>query len=158
MTESGLWERIRSAPEAMNWPSWQTKIMHAASRLFLASELLDIGDLDAAAEELLYSASHSARAVLLRREVFPLSRPEMIDQLNENGFARLSSTLAALLSGDTHGSALERAQQYLKKLLVYEDRETYRETAAAHRKRRLSKATGLGLSRLGRDKSEDVGG
>ena len=64
-----------------HWPDWTTKVDRAVKRIRMATALLDTGDSDAAAEEFLYAASHIARAILLRRRVFPLSRPEIPGQL-----------------------------------------------------------------------------
>lgn len=65
------------------WPSAEAKKDHAAKRLARARELLEMNDLQAAREELGYAGNHVARAMLLKRQVFPLSRPELPDQLRE---------------------------------------------------------------------------
>lgn len=78
------------------WPSAELKKEHAAKRLRRASELLEMNDLQAAREELRYAGNHIARAVLLKRHIFPLSRPELSNQLREvqqEGFADLLDRL-----------------------------------------------------------------
>ena len=73
ITDPGIWSSITAAPEAAQWPGWKRKLPHATRRLFLASQLLRAGDVTAATEEALYAATHTARAILLRTGVFPLS-------------------------------------------------------------------------------------
>jgi hypothetical protein len=89
-------------------------VCHARKRISVALELLEVGDVDAASEELMFAASHVARATLLQHGVFPLSRPELPSQLQtiDPGLARLLELLidvevdaACLQSG---GSLLER--------------------------------------------------
>lgn len=92
-----VWDRLKAklltkAP----WPSAEIKKEHAAKRLRRAGELLEMNDLQAAREELGYAGNHIARAMLLRRHIFPLSRPELSDQLREvqqEGFADLLDRL-----------------------------------------------------------------
>ncbi len=89
----GWWAR-HAAAEIKNphWPDWRAKVEQARKRTRMASELLDVEDIDAASEELLFAASHVARATLLRDKVFPLSRPELPSQLEA-----VDSSLARLL-------------------------------------------------------------
>ena len=47
----------------------------------MATALLDVDDVEAASEELLFGTSHVGRALLLKHGTFPLSRPEMPSQL-----------------------------------------------------------------------------
>ena len=78
----------------------------------MASGLLDVGDLDAASEELLFAASHVARATLLRDGVFPLSRPELPSQLDtvDSSLGRL---LEALMDDDTDTASLRAGESLL---------------------------------------------
>lgn len=76
------WETLRDellgeAP----WPDPRVKMGQAERRSRVARALLDMGDLDAAAEETRYALAHLARAQLLADHVFPLSRPELPGQL-----------------------------------------------------------------------------
>ncbi len=129
MTDSGLWKRLKESPDATAWPRWKEKIGQATSKLILASELLQTKDLEAAAEEMLYAASHTARAILLREGKFPLSRPEMVEQLSTAGQNQLSELLSNLLNGRDDMSYLRHAQGFLKKLLTNLDVRAYRDTA-----------------------------
>jgi hypothetical protein len=67
----------------------------AAHRLFV--ELREMGDDDAAIEQLVSAATHRGRAALLRAGVFPASRPELPDQLRAIGERVLASALADAL-------------------------------------------------------------
>ena len=88
LRDPGGWWAENAAAESKNphWPDWRPKLEHARKRTRMASELLEAEDLEAATEELLFGASHVARAVLLKRRVFPLSRPELPAQLEEVRF------------------------------------------------------------------------
>lgn len=87
----------RLLPEAP-WPDHRVKLAQAKRRLETSRLLLDAGDAASAQKELVYAASHLARALLLERDVFPLSRPELPDQLrglNEQDVARSVETVAS---------------------------------------------------------------
>jgi hypothetical protein len=60
-------------------------------------ELREIGDEDAAAEQLVAAATHRARAALLRAHVFPASHPELPGQLRQIGLDSLADDLTAAL-------------------------------------------------------------
>ena len=92
----GWWAKQAAAElECPHWPDWRPKVEHARKRIRLTSELLEVGDTDAASEELLFAASHVARALLLKEGEFPLSRPELPSQLEEEdpSLARLLQRL-----------------------------------------------------------------
>jgi len=59
----------------------------------LAAQLLELGDFDAAHEELKKAAGQLARYWLLCRQVAPLSRPELPLQLQEVGSPELGALL-----------------------------------------------------------------
>ena len=122
MRDPDGWWAEHAAAEAANphWPDWQAKVKHARKRMRMASELLDVEDVDAASEELLLAASHVARAALLTRGVFPLSRPELPSQL-ESADPRLARLIERLIDGDmdatdvvSGGALLERRLDQLK--------------------------------------------
>lgn len=139
--DAGPWKRVLQSREASVWPRWQAKIPHAARRLFMASALLKMGDADAATEETLYALCHVARALLLRAGIFPLSRPELAEQLEALGYAQLARLHGELRrpSGTTPTS-LRLAQRYSKKLLLHLDRQTYAQYSKAYRERRRAKS------------------
>lgn len=78
------------------WPSVQRKLRQADRKLSAVRDLLEIGDVPAAEEELRFALSHLARALLLSRHVFPLSRPELADQLAEAGLPTVARFLRRL--------------------------------------------------------------
>jgi predicted nucleotidyltransferase len=133
--DSGDWAQIREAPEASIWPDWQRKIGHAVRRLLFASALLQTGDGEASAEEMLYAVGHTVRAILLRSQVFPLSRAELVQQARDAGFPHLSAVFKRLLYDPPSGSFLRQAEAYCKRLLCYLDRAAYRREALALTKR-----------------------
>jgi hypothetical protein len=122
---STSWTAILNSPEAELWPDWRKKVTHATRRLLLATAMLGAGDLEASAEETLYAVSHTGRAVLLKQEVFPLSRPEMVQQLSETGHAALAELLKDLIYGPASERQLTRAHVYVKRCLVHLDKATY---------------------------------
>lgn len=95
------WDELKSqllgeAP----WPAPETKRKHAAKRLARARELLEMNDLEAATEELGYAGNHLARALLLMHQVFPMSRPELPDQLRQIQETDLAALLERLYVQD----------------------------------------------------------
>jgi len=102
LTGRQLWTALRDEllPGAP-WPSSRSKLELAKRRLKAAEDLLAMGDIDAAEEETRYGLSHLARAVLLDKGVFPLSRPELPGQLREINEYGLSSALSESLSNDS---------------------------------------------------------
>jgi hypothetical protein len=137
------WLQIVSSSEAGTWPDWRKKIRHAARRLTLAASFLETDDLGAAAEELLYAVSHSARAILLKDHVFPLSRPEIISQLGDIGHGRLAKLLQDLSYEDSSRATLKRGLLYVKRLLVHFDRPTYSEFVRLRQEHLVTKRTRL---------------
>ena len=132
IADPGIWATITADPEAVEWPNWKPKIMHAMRRLILASDLRETGDLTAASEEALYAATHTARAILLRAAVFPLSRPEMVDQLATAGHQPLAELLRRLLAEEEDDRFLYRTVCYLKRLLISLDKVAYAQLATKY--------------------------
>ena len=111
----GWWDRQAKAErDNPHWPDWRAKVCYARKRLAMALELLEIGDVDAASEELMFAASHVARAVLLQHGVFPLSRPELPLQVEgiDSGLARL---LERLIDAELDVSSLETGGSFLER-------------------------------------------
>jgi hypothetical protein len=79
----------------------------------MAIDLLDMGDSDAAEEELLSAASQLARALMLRSLVFPLSRSELPRQLRKIHIDRLANLLELLLVGSSDLATLRLTTRYL---------------------------------------------
>ena len=109
------WARHAAAELASpHWPNWQPKVDHARKRLRMATALLDLDDLDAASEELLFAASHVGRAILLKSGTFPLSRPEMPSQL-KRADAHLAELLGQLAGGASDAATLRSGESLLER-------------------------------------------
>lgn len=110
----GWWaEHAAAEVENPHWPDWRPKVEHARKRIGMAAELLEVGDVDAATEELLFAASHVARAVLLKQGVFPLSRPELPSQLEEVD-SELAGLLSRLIDGEVDAPGLRSGNTLLR--------------------------------------------
>jgi len=82
----GVWGALVSRHQAhIPLPSPDICIKRAERARRYASELMSIGDDEAAREQILTMLTHLARLLLVRRGVFPASRPELVDQLVETG-------------------------------------------------------------------------
>jgi hypothetical protein len=90
-----VWESMRRKllPEAP-WPDPERKLQQAKRKRDAAEALLAMGDVPAAEEEVRFALSHLARAELLLRHVFPLSRPELSSQLEAIGNWDLASMMS----------------------------------------------------------------
>ena len=108
------WAKVRSEVDSYPWPDWHTKLNHFDKRIRLAEKALGDQDELAAEEELLMAASHLARAHLLRRGIFPLSRPELASQLLSIEDNELSDILSSLSRGRLGESKLQRILVTLK--------------------------------------------
>ncbi|HUE90284.1 MAG TPA: nucleotidyltransferase domain-containing protein [Vicinamibacterales bacterium] len=139
LADTGLWSRVTSG-YGDSWPNWHNKLPHASRRLHLAASMLQLGDIDAAGEESLYALTHVGRAILLQQEIFPLSRPEMVNQLADSGFTALSKLLQKCLFDAPDTRTTRLAIAYVKKLLVNMDREWYAANNEERRERRRQKA------------------
>lgn len=141
VTDQGLWRMIEARPESKQWPDWREKVPLAARRLLLGAELLRIGDVEAASEELLYALSHVARGLLLRADVFPLSRMELAGQVVDLGYPELGRLIMDLIHDGTGNGVARRAQLYARKLLSEMDAQGYREFLVRRREHIESKDT-----------------
>lgn len=115
MRDPGGWWANQAAAELENphWPNWRPKIGYARKRIKIASELLDVNDVDAASEELLFAASHVARALLLKHGIFPFSRPELPSQLED-----IEPALACILGRLIHGNIGEVELRSVEAFLI----------------------------------------
>jgi len=108
------WERIKqSLLGAAPWPDPARNIALAKQELEAGLALLEMGDSDAAQEELRYAASQLARARLLEAGDFPLSRPELVDQLLSAHQKVLAKILGTLSAPHLSHEALETTAQRL---------------------------------------------
>ena len=108
----GWWTAQAAKEDASGrFPDWTPKVALAEKSLRWAADFLAAEDMDAFEEQCLYAASHLARALLLRRGVMPLSRPELAAQLREADELEVASSLEALSCGGVgrSGAAALRA-------------------------------------------------
>jgi predicted nucleotidyltransferase len=137
--DRGVWAKIKACSENV-WPRWETKVVHGVRRLFLASQLLRMGDRFAAREELVFVLGHIARGLLLKTGIFPLSRPELAAQLREIGYPHLADLHERLRTAYSPSpSDLFVGLHYSKKMLIHLDRMIYGKIAQDHAKMARSK-------------------
>lgn len=113
------WTRLKTQLlDGAPWPRAEAKQKQACNRLVRARQLLDMGDREAAHEELMYAASHLARATLLEGRVFPLSRPELVSQLRQIQHPELAEMLEGLnLDREPNSDFLRRTLDRLENWL-----------------------------------------
>ena len=111
-----IWQRFREQLKSAQWPDWREKYRYARRRIQLARWLLDAGDVDAASEEYLLAATQLGRAQLLRRNIFPLSRPELSGQLHAAGEVRLEAVIESLLKPTISPEEIAGVGEYLESI------------------------------------------
>lgn len=100
------WDTLRREFAMHRWPDWQEKMKYAARRVRLGDDLVQSGDLDAGAEEYLLAATQIARAVLLRKQIYPLSRPQLPAQLRSAGESELAEVIEDLMSRESDSTSV----------------------------------------------------
>jgi predicted nucleotidyltransferase len=90
------WESIVREAQPAKWPDWTRKIAVAARRLLATRLSLMTDDREAAAESAIFAYDHLIRGILLKEGIFPLSRPELVDQVQPL-FPELGKSLFTLL-------------------------------------------------------------
>jgi len=137
--DGGQWAEILASEEAKTWPRWELKVVHGARRLFFANEFIEMGDDLAASEELIYTLGHVARGLLLKAGVFPLSRPELADQIRTLGYPHLATLHERLRGNGADRRLLALARGYSKRLLCHLDRDAYGACATEFRRKQRAK-------------------
>lgn len=95
----GFWTGLRERwLPRLPFPSHEVAEARAARAERLLADLREMGDEDAAVEQLVSAATHRARAALLRANVFPASRPELPAQLRQIGLHTLADDLTAAIN------------------------------------------------------------
>ena len=114
----GWWaKQVAAEQENPHWPDWRPKADHARKRILTSRQLLDMGDIYAASEEMMFAASHVARAVLLKHGQFPLSRVELPPQLED--IARdLACLLRRLIDVELAPDELRSGEVLLKRYIA----------------------------------------
>jgi hypothetical protein len=90
-------EGLRVLSSECLWPDTSRKRARLPAHRRHAERLIEVGDRDAAQEQVRAALTAAARAVLLDADVFPLSRTELPAQLHTIGRARLASALRAAI-------------------------------------------------------------
>ena len=94
----GFWTTFREQCRGrVSLPSADVAEERAKRSFKLYRNLLEIGDADAAAEQLLVTQTQSARSCLIRAGIYPASRPELPAQLRLIGENDLAAQLDHLL-------------------------------------------------------------
>ena len=111
----GWWaKQVAAELDKPHWPDWRPKADHARKRMTMSMDLLDVGDVEAASEEMMFAASHVARAVLLKHGRFPLSRTELPSQLD--GISPdLAEVLQRLIRGELDSGTLRSGEALLER-------------------------------------------
>ncbi len=93
-----FWDTVlESWLDRLPFPSVDVALQRAGDSFRRLSNLLKLGDVDAAYEQALSYVTHLARAELLRRRVYPASRPELPKQLRTAGCIRIAEWLERLI-------------------------------------------------------------
>jgi predicted nucleotidyltransferase len=93
-----FWDAVvESWLDRLPFPSVDVALQRAGDSFRRLSKVLKLGDVDAAYEQALSYVTHLARAELLRRRVYPASRPELPNQLRTAGCVRIAEWLERLI-------------------------------------------------------------
>ena len=95
-----LLEAIRLITERRPWPDIERKRDHAAKSLELARRVVESGDQDGALVQVRTGLSLAARAYLLSKGEFPMSRAELPGQLLAAGELGAAQALRACIQGE----------------------------------------------------------
>jgi hypothetical protein len=95
-----LLEAIRLMAEHQPWPRIERKRAQAAKSLELAHRVVESEDQDGALVQVRTGLSLAARAYLLSKGEFPMSRAELSGQLLGAGEIRAARALQACIQGD----------------------------------------------------------
>lgn len=106
----GFWARVCAQwADQLPFPSPELSIRRALRCARFASQLVSMGDLDAALEQVIGMLTHTCRAKLFAAHVYPASRPELPAQVRELGEHILPDSLdLALQHRQIHPDILRR--------------------------------------------------
>lgn len=82
------------------WPDAGAKLSRVPAMRELASRLIRMGDRDAAQEQVRATLTSGARALLLEKDVFPLARSELPEQLRVADREEVAEALSATIYTD----------------------------------------------------------
>lgn len=109
----GFWDSVLKAwSDTVPLPSLETAMQRAEDSFRRLNSVLEVGDSDAAHELAVSYLTHLSRAELIKRRVYPASRPELPEQLRSVGCSRLAAWLDGFLS-----PTLADSEQVLRALI-----------------------------------------
>lgn len=92
------WDRVLERWQGrVPLPSGEIATQRAAEALRRFTNMMEVGDLDAAHEQALSYLTHLARAELIKKRVYPASRPELPEQLRAVSSDSLAEPLEKLI-------------------------------------------------------------
>jgi len=98
LQKGGAWDGIFARWQGrVPLPSAETATQRAADALRRFTRMAEVDDFDAAYEQALSYFTHLARAELIRKKVYPASRPELPEQLREAHADSLAENLDKLI-------------------------------------------------------------
>ena len=99
--------------DRLPFPSVDVALERAKSAYRYAKSFVEIGDEDAAAEQLLTLLTHFARAILIKEGIYPASRPELPEQLKLSNYYILADLLSrAMMQNADPAKILEETKTY----------------------------------------------
>jgi hypothetical protein len=104
-----LLRAVRLIAARRPWPDVERKRRHAMKSLELAGRVVETGDHDGALVQVRTALSLAARAGLLSRGTFPMSRAELPGQLADAGWVSASDALRASIEGHPSLEELDAA-------------------------------------------------
>jgi hypothetical protein len=104
-----LLRALRLMADRRPWPDVERKQRHAAKSLELARRVVATGDEDGALLQVRTALSLAARAHLIARGEFPMTRAELPDQLEAAGHAAAAHALQSCIHGQPSLAALHDA-------------------------------------------------
>ena len=105
----GYWRKLRQEwLGKMPFPSAEVADQRVQRAWRLYHQLCDMGDEDAAQEQHLAGLTQQARALLIRKSVYPASRPELPSQLRAIGETELAEKLQVALKEREEGTASDK--------------------------------------------------
>ena len=113
----GFWDAVLVKwKHRLPLPSAQASARRADAAFERLAKVFELGDKNAAQEQAVSYLTHLARAELLRRRVYPASRPELPKQLRAKGSLAIARSLERLLArryedSDEVATLIERRRQ-----------------------------------------------
>jgi hypothetical protein len=116
-----LRQALRLIGERRPWPDVVRKREHAGKSIELARRVVETGDEDGALVQVRTALSLAARAFLLSRRIFPMSRAELPRQLSDAGYPKAGEALDSTIEREPGLSELAAATDTGRGLLALVD-------------------------------------